>query len=155
MIDPYELYESKELVDRIKALYADPRVRVNDIADILNQEYGRRGIDLRITQSRVESHIKTLVEYLDVEKRPCMVHPSYAKLVRTAVDAHWEKEHTPFSAYDIYAWIHGNKLPRRRRLPSTYQIANVLENTSYYVKIEQQTAIRRDRLLYVVREDKA
>lgn len=68
-----------EVTERVKELYIDPSIRVVQIADLINAEYQEKGLNLRLTHSRVERILCNLVALGEVERRK--VSQSYAAKV--------------------------------------------------------------------------
>ncbi|WP_400256602.1 hypothetical protein [Candidatus Methanomassiliicoccus intestinalis] len=151
VVDPYDLYDSPELIQRIKELYSDDHIAVKDIAYCLNTEYAAEGIELNISQSRVEAHIMRLVDDLEIKKRTSAIASPYHAKILVAAQKHCSESDSAFCALDIYWRIHGIKTKQRGLLPSPRQIATVLENSHDFVELKNQSAHRRERVLYTLK----
>ena len=145
-----DLYDSQELITRIKELYEDPNVPLADISYMLNVEYAaEKGIDLRITRSRVDAHIANLLDTMQMQHRPAAIAPPHvARVKQTVLEYYPDSE---FCAMDIFKRIHGGAVFRRSKIPSIRHICNVLEAADWAERT--QTSDSRDQVHYRLRRD--
>lgn len=108
---------------RVKDLYADPSVKVVHIADMINAEYLEKGIDLRLTHSRVERILCNLVSLGEVKRR--RVSLSYTAKVQQIAKT-LPDDFTPFDILE--------KLESRAP-PTSKTITKILDSSEWAERI--------------------
>ena len=148
MADPYDFYDSPELITRIKELYEDPAVRIAHIHTKLNEEYAaEKGIDLRISPSRVETHIKNLVEAGELVPRAKASHSFSTSVLKAASEL--SKTKPDFCAIDIVSYLRTTM----RRPPTVKTTVKLLKNSDLYIRADEDSQERADKMRYKLRGD--